>query len=266
MAVDAIPGGGVDPSIAVGTAPFDVDVVIAQAATPYAGYGLKLEFDAGILAVDGHSYLAAGVFDLCAAAPTTTTTLTGGCALSSGTTTFAGATDRITFHCIGQGVSPLHLVGTTVNADNKTINNTTMLGPGGSIVSTSLADAQITCGEGGGPVPTPSGVTATPNSPGPTPMGPQATATPLPPGMEAVDLVAGCNPMTSTYSDGTPIQTIAGAVGPVGNLASLWLFGGGVWRAFSPQYPQASDLTAADLLDVLFACVAGPGAFVRPIV
>lgn len=114
---------------------------------------------------------------------------------------------------------------------------------------------------------TPGGTDETPIvGPTNTPTGPLATPTPLPPGMEAVDLVAGCNPVTSTYTDGTPIQTIADAVGPAANLASLWLFEGGVWRAFSPQYPQASDLTAADLLDVLFACVAGPGAFVRPII
>lgn len=107
-------------------------------------------------------------------------------------------------------------------------------------------------------------------TPGPTdtpiPTGPTPTPTPLPPGLEAVLLVAGCNPVASTYPDDTSIQTIADAVGPAGNLVSLWKFDLGTWRAFSPQYPQVSDLTEADLLDVVFACVGGPGAFVRPVV
>lgn len=254
IAVDAIPGGGVDASIAPGTATFDVDVVIVHTTAPYAGYGSVLQFDANILAVDGHSYLAAGVFDLCASALITTGSVKSGCALSGGTTTFAGATDRITFHCVGQGVSPLHMAGSTVTSDNRTVNNTTTLGPGGTIISTSLVDAQVTCG-GGVPPPTPT-----------IGAGPRATPTPLPPGMEAVPLAAGCNPVTVTYPDATPVQTIAGAVGPAGSLVSLWAFDVGNWRAFSPQYPQASDLTAVNLLDVLFVCVGEAGDFVRPVV
>jgi hypothetical protein len=55
-------------------------------------------------------------------------------------------------------------------------------------------------------------------------------------------------------------------VGPAGNLRALWEFEGGVWLGFSPAYPQASDLTSMDFLDVVFVCVAGPGSFARPIV
>jgi hypothetical protein len=83
--------------------------------------------------------------------------------------------------------------------------------------------------------------------------------------MEAVPLVAGCNPVASTYGDGAPVQTVAGAVGPAGNLVSLWAFEMGTWRAFSPDFPQVSDLTEVDFLDVIFACVRGPGAFARPL-
>jgi len=119
----------------------------------------------------------------------------------------------------------------------------------------------VTATPGGPPTATP-----TPIGPTPTPTGPIPTPTPLPPGMEAVPLAAGCNPVASTYPDSTPIQTIAGAVGPAGNLVSLWMFEVGTWRAFSPQYPEVSDLTGADMLDVTFVCAAGPGAFVRPIV
>jgi hypothetical protein len=118
------------------------------------------------------------------------------------------------------------------------------------------------------PTVTPGGPTATPGAPLPTatPEGPLATATPLPAGMEAVDLAAACNPVAATYPNATPVQTIAGAVGPAGNLQALWQFGGSVWLGYSPAYPQASDLTAMDFLDVVFICVGGPGSFARPIV
>jgi len=117
----------------------------------------------------------------------------------------------------------------------------------------------------GGPSPTPGGPTATP-TPTATPAGPTPTPTPLPPGYEAVELAAGCNPVASTYPDATPIGTIAAAVGPAGNLNALWQFEGGVWLGYSPAYPEVSDLTTSDLLDVVFICVMGPGSFGRPIV
>jgi hypothetical protein len=115
---------------------------------------------------------------------------------------------------------------------------------------------------------TPGGPTATPGAllPTATPEGPLATPTPLPAGMEAVDLAAACNPVAATYPNATPVQTIAGAVGPAGNLQALWEFGGNAWLGYSPAYPQASDLTAMDFLDVVFICVGGPGSFARPIV
>ena len=120
----------------------------------------------------------------------------------------------------------------------------------------------------GGPTVTPGGPTATPGAllPTATPEVPLATPTPLPPGMEAVDLAAACNPVAATYPNATPVQTIAGAVGPAGNLQALWEFGGNAWLGYSPAYPQASDLTAMDFLDVVFICVGGPGSFARPIV
>jgi hypothetical protein len=118
----------------------------------------------------------------------------------------------------------------------------------------------------GGPTPLPG--TATPAAtPTATPVtGPAATPTPLPPGMEAVTLVAGCNPVASTYPDHTPIQTIASNVGPAGSLSSLWEFELGTWLGYSPQYPEVSDLQEKDFLDVVFVCVATPGALVRPAV
>jgi hypothetical protein len=100
----------------------------------------------------------------------------------------------------------------------------------------------------------------------PTAVVPGATPTPLPPGFEAIDLAAGCNPVATTYADATAIGTIASAVGPAGNLEALWELEGTGWLGYSPAYPEASDLTAKNFLDVVFVCVNGPGAFVRPIV
>ena len=88
---------------------------------------------------------------------------------------------------------------------------------------------------------------------------------PTPGPTESVPLAgAACNPVTSTYPDETAIQTLADAVSPPGSLRSLWMFNMGTWLGFSPQYPEVSDLTEADLLDVLFVCVQDPGEFVRP--
>jgi hypothetical protein len=124
----------------------------------------------------------------------------------------------------------------------------------------------------GGPVPTPTGTPATGTpaataTPGGTPAtGPAATPTPLPPGMEAIDLAMGCNPVTNTYPDNTPVQTIASSVGPTGTLTSLWQFELGAWLGYSPEFPEVSNLQEMGFLDVVFICVAGPGAFGRPVV
>ena len=104
----------------------------------------------------------------------------------------------------------------------------------------------------------------------PTPT-PTPTVTAPPPGAtEEVALQGGvCNPVATTYPDNTPIATIAGAVSPSGVLDSLWEFEGGVWQGWSAAFPEASDLTEKDFLDVVFVCVggSGPGAatFTRPV-
>jgi hypothetical protein len=81
---------------------------------------------------------------------------------------------------------------------------------------------------------------------------------------ETVALVAGCNPVAITFSDGTPIGTIAGAVSPPEILISIWEFDMGVWLGYSPQFPEVSDLTHKDFLDVAFLCVSAEGTFTRP--
>jgi hypothetical protein len=81
-----------------------------------------------------------------------------------------------------------------------------------------------------------------------------------------MDLIAGCNPLATTYPDGTTVQTLTGATAPAGTLTAIWKFEAGVWRAYSPEFPQASDLAVTAFLDVVFLCVDSPGTFVRPLV
>ena len=85
--------------------------------------------------------------------------------------------------------------------------------------------------------------------------------------MEWVPLQCGtCNPNATTYPDSTPIGTIAASVVPPGELESLWGFEGDTWRGWSPAFPQASDLTEVDRLDVVFICVGGSATFTRPVI
>jgi parallel beta-helix repeat protein len=100
-----------------------------------------------------------------------------------------------------------------------------------------------------------------------TPVPGAATATPTTGPMESVTLVGGtCNPVASSYPDNTPIATIAGAVSPSGILISIWKFepSSGAWLGYSPQAPQASNLTQVNRLDAIFICVSSAGSWSRP--
>jgi hypothetical protein len=122
------------------------------------------------------------------------------------------------------------------------------------------------------PIVTPT-VTGTPPTSTPTvtltPIPGLATATATTSPTESVTLVGGtCNPVASTYPDDTAITTIGNAVSPSGILISIWWFnaGAGVWMGYSPQFPQASDLTAVDRLEAIFICVSSAGSWSRPLV
>jgi hypothetical protein len=125
----------------------------------------------------------------------------------------------------------------------------------GATLNTPEATPQATATSG------PPAATATPQGPTPTP-----APTPPPESAETMNLIAGCNPLATTYPDGTTVQTLTYATSPVGILEAIWKFEGGVWRGYSPEFPQASDLTVTSFLDVVFLCVDGPGTFVRPLV
>ena len=116
------------------------------------------------------------------------------------------------------------------------------------------------------PLPT---VTATPTvteTPGAATETPTVTPTGAPGGVETVPIIAGCNPLAWTGTDATPIATVASAVAPSGILVALWEFEGGVWMGYSPQFPDVSDLTQKNRLDVVFVCVSAAGTFSRPVI
>jgi hypothetical protein len=79
-----------------------------------------------------------------------------------------------------------------------------------------------------------------------------------------------CNPVASTYADGTAIAAIAAAVSPPGLLEAIWTFTPDTPLGYSPFYPGVADLTLMDFLDVVIICLqeSGPGAatFTRPLV
>jgi hypothetical protein len=256
---------------------FDVNVSIDVAEIAYAGAQANIKYDPTILAwnpVGAKGWTYYGLGDMtndfnaeAKGAPpddAVKDSTYGGSARASGTSNATGLFATVNFSCLAAGTSTLHLVTLAEYAPFATF----LVDADAAEIQTSLTDATVTCGAGG-PVATPSAPTATPGGPAPTPSvspPPGATPTPLPPGYEAVDLAAACNPVTTTYPNATPAQSVAAAVGPAGNLQALWKFGGNVWLGYSPAFPQASDLTALDLLDVVFICVGGPGSFARPII
>jgi len=266
----------VDGNFTIATAdPFDVEIDITAGGEVYQGYQFMLQWDPAILSyVDSAPLMPAGL-DLCAEPSVVSAMVLVGCLNASGPVSFEGAVHAVTFRCLAVGSSTLHL---KTQAEDPIYGSATLGDTG--LMPTSLTDATVTCQTGGPPpppsptippAPSPTSVTPGPTptqgqAPTATPLPPGATPTPLPPGFEAVDLTGGCNPVTTTYPDATPIGTIATAVGPAGNLEALWELEGGIWLGYSPAYPQASDLTAKDFLDVVFICVMGPGQFARPIV
>jgi hypothetical protein len=84
--------------------------------------------------------------------------------------------------------------------------------------------------------------------------------------MQTVELYAGCNPVATTYDNGTPIATIVGAVTLQEDLESIWQLEAGSWRGYSPQFPEQAGLTEVDRLDVIFICMRAAGSFERPVV
>jgi hypothetical protein len=260
---------GVPASVAAGGASFNVQISIAG-VTNLGTYEWQLSFDPNVVAfqsaTDGAFLGSTGRPVACQPPilPPSQDLQPGnvrfGCATGGSAPAGpngGGLLSTVAFQPVGDGAPNIQFVCAGLGdplGDDIPIGN---VPPCGSAVTPTPGPSETP-----GPTSTPGGAPAATA----TPAGPLPTATPLPPGLEAVPLVAGCSPLASTYADATPIGTIADAVGPAGNLISVWMFDGGTWRAFSPQFPEVSDLTEANFLDVVFVCVGGPGAFVRLVV
>lgn len=206
VALDAISGGAVDPSRTVsGTASFDFDIVITEATEAYQGYQYVLQWDPAVLAFDSEVALmppAAG-FAFCTPANVGTDIVKAGCARFSGTTNFTGAVNTLTFHCVDNASTNLHLV-----TSSESPSFTTTQGPGGVILATSLTDASITCQD----VPVP---TATPTATHTPTVTPTPTNTPTITATATITLTPTITPtvlytVTPTLTPtptGTPVPT-----------------------------------------------------------
>lgn len=55
---------------------------------------------------------------------------------------------------------------------------------------------------------------------------------------------------------------------PADALLAIWRYDNAAqtFRAFSPQFPLASDLTTVNRLDAVFICLREVGTLVRPII
>jgi len=258
--VDVDPAtGGIQATINVPVgSDFDVAWVVTDSPDAWIAEQGNMQWDPGIVSfVSGPVDTGLGSALLCGGT-TGTDYVYWGCARVSGFTSAEGVARTMTLKCDAPGSSALHLQTITeIGVPTGTEFALAPAGVGDPCETGNCFDAAVTCVSGAGPTPTP---------PAPTPPTALPTTTPLPPGMEAVDLAAGCNPVASTYPDGTPIQTIAGNVGAAGILSSLWEFQAAAWLGYSPQFSEVSDLTEIDFLGVAFICVNSPGAFVRPIV
>ncbi|MGB6895332.1 MAG: flexitail domain-containing putative surface protein [Dehalococcoidia bacterium] len=206
IAVDAISGGSVDDSRTVtGTDPFNADIVITVVGEAYQAYQQYTQWDPAVLAIDDAVFLyPSGGLPICGQRVITANSVQGGCA-GMGTTTYVGAVETLTLHCVANGTTTLHLV--TLVEDFQ-FGTTTARSPG-SIIPTDLQDAEVTC-EGIEPAETPT-PTATPTpivTPTPTPT---ATATPTP----TLTATATLTPTpTATPTPGTPTATPTPGVCP----------------------------------------------------
>ncbi len=163
MAVDAISGEAIDASrIVAGAAPFDADIVVTKAVSGYQGYQYSIQWDPAVLAYDAAKDLKPEGLELCAAPVVEATTVYGGCARTSDNTNYTGPINTLTFHCVADGASPLHLVGLSEDANF----GSTALGYAGVTIETELADASVTC-QGTGQAPAAPPATAAPATPTP---------------------------------------------------------------------------------------------------
>jgi CSLREA domain-containing protein len=147
MAVDADASDGVVDRVATYDVDdqFEVAVNITAAGEAYAGYDAKVYIDdPAVLAYadpPGVTYMSLGGMTLDSVPVVGDDTVYAASGRTSGSATDTGQAHRISFECIGEGVTQVHLV----RADESGIYSTT-LRVGGSAIDTNLTDATIICG------------------------------------------------------------------------------------------------------------------------
>ena len=209
--VAASPGG---LALSVGSAtqdtstPFDVTLSVTRADQTWALYNAEIAYDTTVLKVNSVTRLPfAQCNDANWAAPQTTPTIVVACVFQSSTAT--GAASTITFQCLKDGSSELHLV--TPAEDS--INGSTLSDENAEVIPTDLTDGPtITCGVGG-PVQTvaiptnPTGAdveTAVAGSPIPAPTGGSSPAAGTP-GAAETSVAQGTPAAGGTSTAGTPL-------------------------------------------------------------
>ena len=84
---------------------------------------------------------------------------------------------------------------------------------------------------------------------------------------ETVDLLPGCNPVSSTWADGTDIATVVDGIAPEDALSAIWAFDPDTgWLGYSAEFPEQSDLASVDRLQAFFICVDADATVSRPVI
>jgi hypothetical protein len=138
MAVDAISFQEYSPEIdatrtVTSTSPFRVDIVITKAGQAFQQYRYKLEWDPAVLAFDSQQNLLNSIQWECTTPVITASSVQVTCT-AFGALKVTGPAHTVTFHCVGNGTSPLHL-----RSGSGTYNSS------GNPIPTSLTDASATC-------------------------------------------------------------------------------------------------------------------------
>lgn len=85
---------------------------------------------------------------------------------------------------------------------------------------------------------------------------------------ESVELLPGCNPVSATWPDDTPIETVVKAVLPAKALDAVWVLDveSSTWQGYSTAAPEASDLKSVSSLQAIFVCMNASGTISRPVI
>lgn len=101
---------------------------------------------------------------------------------------------------------------------------------------------------------------------------PEPIIPPYPYPIRVVNLVVGCNNISLTYPDGTPVNVVEGSVNPPGALYALWRLNpmppgplpGPRYEGYAPAAPEASDLQGVSFLEAAFLCVSVQSTVTMP--